>query len=364
MNMANRTMLFLLLAISMLICFQFDTYVDLSGRHATPDVHQHVRLWFFTVDCEKSSYMFWSKVAVISAKQNSNLLPCMMLIGRDLDFEEWMRAQGVVIAYVVPENFALFRQIRDDTVGKGITLHVGAWIRLFIPQILENETLTNSFDGIPKDYILYTDTDVIFLDDVYIDYQRLPKQLSFAIQGDKYFSGDPYLRNSHLNSGVMIMNVSGYRESYPEFEQYISYYASTEGSNFTRIGDQGLLKHFYPLSPKWTVFDLPTLLVNHRTYFLSIFSKYHSTALPKILEWEPYLGVNEDAVIIHFHGPKFALEGCNDINVSWSYTNAHLHKMMHVEKYEKLRRILNFEGLQHYGRMFLHYGSVVCLQDV
>ena len=166
----------------------------------------------------------------------------------------------------------------------------------------------------------------------------------------------------HLNSGVMIMNVSGYTKSYPEFERYISYYASTRNSDLTKTSDQGLLKHFYPVKPPgWISFYVPYLVLNHYSYFASIYSKYHSTMLPKTFEWEPYLGVNDEAIIIHFHGPKFDIEGCNDINVSTSYAEDTLYDMMNLERHDvKLRNIINFEGLRHYGRIFIDYGNIVC----
>jgi hypothetical protein len=90
----------------------------------------------------------------------------------------------------------------------------------------------------------------------------------FACAGE--FSKEPI----PLNTGVMVMNVNKLYETLEPFVNYI-----TDNNRFTGLGafDQGA----------------------YQTYYAG-----KSSPLDPLYNWKPYWGINEDAKIIHFHGPK------------------------------------------------------------
>lgn len=110
------------------------------------------------------------------------------------------------------------------------------------------------------EYALYTDCDVMFLKDILLT--EKPKYLSAVTE----FSND-------FNSGVMLMNIKNMHQDLPALERLFNCIDITTLVNY----DQGLYNLFY--KNKW----------DH---------------LCKYYNWRPYLGWDEQAKIIHFHGPK------------------------------------------------------------
>ena len=94
-----------------------------------------------------------------------------------------------------------------------------------------------------------------------------------------------------------------------KFSRFIKDFANDKTKSLQHTNDQGLLRRFFPMSRRWDLNSFSDVFF-HYADFQAMFSKYHSSLLPKMFEWEPYLGVNDEAVIIHFHGPKFNVESC------------------------------------------------------
>ncbi len=57
-----------------------------------------------------------------------------------------------------------------------------------------------------------------------------------------------------------------------------------------------------------SLYDTVVLYFFYRNYFQSMYTKYYSSNMPKVYEWEPYLGYNPHAIIYHWHGPKYFLK--------------------------------------------------------
>ena len=129
----------------------------------------------------------------------------------------------------------------------------GAYLRTEIPAL-----------GLPDDYILYTDCDVLFLADPEVERFR-PAYFACAPQRNPNDLGD-------INSGVMVMNVPAMRAEVENFWHFIV-------NNFERFGayDQDALREDYA-------------------------GRFET--LPLEMNWKPYWGVNDAARIVHFHGPK------------------------------------------------------------
>lgn len=160
----------------------------------------------------------------------------------------------------------------------------GAFLRIDIPIILKKYNYKD-------ENILYTDVDIIFMKDPVFDIK--PKYFACCSESDK----NP--NNISMNSGVMYLNVI---EMYKTYNSLIDFMIK---NNFkppdNDLFDQGQLIAFY--KNKW----------DH---------------LPIVYNWKPYWGINNDAIIIHFHGPKpFHLER---IFMKQGLQNVHIyHQLLH-----------------------------------
>ena len=120
--------------------------------------------------------------------------------------------------------------------------------------------------------ILYTDCDVMFLDEVVPELEENACRY-FAVAPESVL-GD-YV---NMNTGVMLMNTARLRESLPKFRDYVSEnLAALEAESW----DEAAYRWFYrdENGPMWD-------------------------RLRPELNWKPYWGENPAAKIIHFHGPK------------------------------------------------------------
>ena len=92
-----------------------------------------------------------------------------------------------------------------------------------------------------------------------------------------------------------------------------------------------------------------------------------SSILPKIYEWEPYLGYNSDAIIIHWHGYKVPVTSCNSTvsKDSLGFLNSPL---MLNQSMLPLPESLHFlyvtkdsmSGYQEYFKVFKTYFKELC----
>jgi lipopolysaccharide biosynthesis glycosyltransferase len=179
----------------------------------------------------------------------------------------------------------------------------------FCLKYLHSDNQESNYDS---NYVLYADADVVFLNNPIINREFLPRYVGFATQGNIWCcSTNQKQRNRHFNSGVMIMNVTGYSESYEDFKKFILNVPSNNCNLHFKAFDQSAFISFFPRLSE-NVYDHNVAMSNYSNSS-SLPFKYFSTAIPKIFEYEPYLGVNPDAVILHWHGPKFYFKDCLDI---------------------------------------------------
>lgn len=199
-------------------------------------------------------YLKMYKVAVITAKKtNPNLEPYLILDGEiDSKIQELIDLGVNVIKHTVIFYDEIINHYKDDTVALGV------FLRIDLPKICEKYNIEDEF-------ILYTDNDVMFLDDVSSLNDLKPK--FFSACGEFH----PILSPGNMNSGVMWINWKSMLEEYDEFVKYII-------KNFSiNMYDQDPLKKYF----------------NGRI-----------DTLNPIYNYRPYWGKNDKIKILHFHGPK------------------------------------------------------------
>ena len=136
----------------------------------------------------------------------------------------------------------------------------GAFLRTEIPYLLD---FLNEDDK----FVIYTDYDVIFLHGDYSDlYSIEPEILAACPEHDKN-------NWSYINSGVMVKNINFFKDNDKNIVDYIN-------SNFEKL----------------RVWD--------QTMYNDLYINKGLNKLPLEYNWKPYWGINKDAKIIHFHGPK------------------------------------------------------------
>lgn len=218
-----------------------------------------IDLWFMSIKDHTGGHIAYAKQAILSARDNTDLIPILILDGKDDNLEKWMVKHDVYVVHV--ENHPLMKYLRDAKLMESEAQGIATWQRIVIPHIIKqmttlpsgyhnksrNEALNTSyvtnmgnsshhserpysFWGLPSiyqnrtiraDYVLYTDADVMFLKPFKIDKQYLPRYVGMAIQGDRYQYGKKFEKQMHSNAGVLVMNISGYTEAYDEFVDYI-----------------------------------------------------------------------------------------------------------------------------------------------
>jgi hypothetical protein len=193
------------------------------------------------------------RVAVRSAQRNTSLVPHMLYDGQPNDFTKEMKDAGVT---VIHHRVSFYDKIAEYAAAKNNPWHLaiaaGAFLRIEIPLIEKDD-----------EFVLYTDCDVQFMCNPDLSRYR-PEWFAAAPQTSL---GD----YDDMNSGVMLMNVPAMRRDMPRFLAFIN--------EKLELGwlDQDVLRDFY---------------------------KGRYTAMEPTLNWKPYWGMNRDAQIVHWHGPK------------------------------------------------------------
>lgn len=214
--------------------------------------HPPIRKWYFAINASGlKGYGDLIKAAVISAKKNTGYQPICLYDGEMHPLVDWLKHQGVRI---VPHRVSVANAISvaKDKPPWNRNIASGAYLRIDIP-LIEDE----------DDFVLYTDCDVIFL--AHPSYDCQPDLFSAAPEHDPE-------EWTFINTGSMVINVPAMRESHSSFVDFIL-------ANLTELRpyDQGAINRFY--AGKWS-------------------------RLPLTMNWKPYWGINQDAEIVHFHGPK------------------------------------------------------------
>lgn len=212
--------------------------------------------WFAGLNDNDSYYKELYIVALKSSKK-TKLLPVLIYNGIDETFIETVKYHGARVIIHGP-----FFADRPNFMNKPvdwINTALGAYLRVDIPKICEKY-------GIHAEYVLYTDCDVIFMKDP-IDELSTYKPMYFACCSEINSSNF-----EEFNSGVMLLNVANMLKTYDIFIDTI------DNNHYDYASyDQGALQSFYK-----NKVDKLSLLLNHK----------------------PYWGKNDNALILHYHGPK------------------------------------------------------------
>ena len=215
--------------------------------------------WFSGVNNhDKNKYQSYIKmytVAVLSAKKtNPNIKPYLILDGEVDEYLENLEDLGVTIV----SHKSLFY---DSLLShyKTNTTAFGAFLRIDIPKICEKL-------NIEDDYILYTDNDVLFMDDVSKLNELTPNYFMASGEFDKNFVP------SLINTGVMWVNWRNMKEIYDEFVFFIKLNLS-----------------------KFQTYDQDAIRMFFKDRIESLDFNYN---------YKPYWGYSDEVKILHFHGPK------------------------------------------------------------
>jgi hypothetical protein len=226
--------------------------------------------WFFAYNGSYSdTYDFHIHLMIRSALANTSLDPHLIYFGPPDDpILSFAEGHGVKIIHHEPSILTDLERIHAKFPHFPLHIATGAYLRIDGPFICSDLGYTDEF-------VLYTDCDVVFLHDI-------PEASTESFLRPTLFSCAPQTSQTDwendLNSGVMVMNVANMRESFPSFKRFI-----TSGDTLN-----------YELFERGQ-FDQTA----YRRFYASQWDK-----LPLEYNWKPYWGFNEDALIVHFHGPK------------------------------------------------------------
>lgn len=219
------------------------------ARGGTP----RLRKWYFSVNEAGLKGAFEDiAVSVLSAREHTSLEPVCLYVGADHPRLSWLEANGVTVKRHTPSLAAALQAGYGDDAAK----FSGHWARVDVPDIETEET-----------YVLYTDIDVMFRRDPAL-YDFRPAYVAVA---EEQKLSDRH----HFNSGVMVINIPAMRAALPWFRAAI---------------DRRL----------YGVFKYPP----HDQASFNEFFKPVASWMDPAFNWKPYWGWNDNAAIIHFHGPK------------------------------------------------------------
>lgn len=215
--------------------------------------------WFSCINTQNKkiypSYLKMYIVAVLSSKKtNPNLKPYLILDGDiDDDLNRLVEMGVTIIKHKLLFQDSILSHYKNDT---GV---LGAFLRIDIPKICKDL-------NIEDDYVLYTDNDVLFVNDVSDLYKQKPNYFMACGEFEKTFNP------SLINSGVMWINWKNMLNMYERFVFFIK----INLNNFETY-DQDALRLFYGKT-------IESLDYNYN--------------------YKPYWGESEFVKILHFHGPK------------------------------------------------------------
>jgi lipopolysaccharide biosynthesis glycosyltransferase len=224
--------------------------------------------WFSGVNNHnKERYFEYIKmysVAVLTAKEtNPNLKPYLILDG---EIDEYIQKLIDIGVTVIQHQSLFITELKNHY--KDNTTAFGAFLRVDIPKICEKLLIDD-------EYVLYTDNDVFFVNDISELKNYTPTYFMAAGEFTKEFN--PTL----INTGVMWINWKEMNNIYDEFVFFIKLNLSK-----FQTYDQDAIRMFF----------------NDKCEELNFNYNY-----------KPYWGESNDIKILHFHGPKPTF---NDVELS------------------------------------------------
>jgi len=212
-----------------------------------------LRDWYFCVNERGLQREFASiQVAVASARLRTSLVPHCIYDGPDCAELDWLQRAGVDVIRHTP---SLGPELAE-AYGEKYDIFRGHWLRLDLPVLAPRATQA-----------LYTDIDVMFLGDP-CAFAFRPRYLTVCEEAEL---GD----RSHFNSGAMVLNLPALRAVRPWLLRAVR--ERLAGDFRYPSHDQKSLNDFFLADADW---------------------------MRPAFNWKPYWGVNAEAVIVHFHGPK------------------------------------------------------------
>jgi lipopolysaccharide biosynthesis glycosyltransferase len=230
--------------------------------------------------------------AVISQKQTNPKIHSYLIFDGERD-EKIDFLENKLNVTIIPYRVSFYEKLKAHYGDNNIA--AGAYLRCDIPLIVKDIL------QLPTKYVLYTDNDVLFMDDVTRLTRLRPKYFNISSEFSKW-------RYTDINSGVMWINVDSMYEIYPHFRDFIV-------ENFARFEtyDQDAIKLFF---------------------------KRKMNTLDYRYNYKPYFGKRDDIKILHFHGPKPPhLQSCLDK----THPCMHLVNNFYFEMVEYYNN-LNFNG--------------------
>jgi hypothetical protein len=219
------------------------------------------RKWYFCVNEAGLDRTFpLIRAAVVSAGLNTRLQPVCLYNGSDDAHAKRIAGLGVEVlrhrSSLEPELRAAYSEHYDQFSGH--------WLRVDLPLIEQDEEV-----------VLYTDIDVMFLRHPTLSAR--PATLAAAPEFDRANLG-------YFSSGVLFLNLPRLRELQGAFSDAIR--RRLAGDFRYPAHDQTSFNDFFGPSPE------------NRAAGRAF------TPMDPGLNWKPFWGLNPQASIVHFHGPK------------------------------------------------------------
>lgn len=214
---------------------------------------------------DRSDYFDMLKVALISARRNTSLRLVCLYDGQINDpiYNLLSEFDVEIIIHELPYKQELMeiypREWMLKELGKEIEYNriFGTFMRMEIP-IVETE----------EEYVLYSDLDVIFYNDILLEDLPKPAYLAAAPEFEREVE-----KMEYFNAGILLINIQGMKFKYWKFIELLK----NRERNKIGLFDQGYLNEL--------CFE-------------------DMVVLPIEYNWKPYWGINEKAKLIHFHGMK------------------------------------------------------------
>jgi len=280
-----------------------------SSSASAGDEAQTIRTWVFVAtDSTDEQWISMTKHAVLSAHRVTRLQPiCVFWGSHDAPLARWL--EDHTSTHVIYHSPLWQPYVREAVAGMGkanlrwsplygdaLSL-TATFLRLDIPALLRPSQVGA--------FVLYTDTDVLFLrDPTLADFgTELPRFFTVGTEADPV--ADPRIPGSG-NAGVMLLNLHSLRRSYADFLDFVfARHNVDRGLHFGRFGpgDQGAYNAFY--EGQFAVVSWPVF--NWKPYWpLPEAAPIDSDDPRRRQRGGSSTGVpgSVDVALVHFHGPK------------------------------------------------------------
>eukprot|EP00526_Cylindrotheca_closterium_P014703 CAMPEP_0113627302 /NCGR_PEP_ID=MMETSP0017_2-20120614/14133_1 /TAXON_ID=2856 /ORGANISM="Cylindrotheca closterium" /LENGTH=283 /DNA_ID=CAMNT_0000537539 /DNA_START=231 /DNA_END=1079 /DNA_ORIENTATION=- /assembly_acc=CAM_ASM_000147 len=190
-------------------------------------------LWFagFSIcddaNCKDGGYISDYAVALLSAIQNANhILQPVLLVGRYGCTNEEMppivdlaASKGAIVVIV---DELSFQQVISSHLARNesFKLSMGPYLRLEIPALIKRHRLTSDH-GICKEHVLYTDSDVMFVNTIHpADLAQLKGLSSYPSDAYVVYGRESNITGEPKNTGVMMIDILRFEQEWPSILEF------------------------------------------------------------------------------------------------------------------------------------------------